>query len=163
MFMFLRASVYLLTIMFLLHQPAAAQFKDLVRRAPAGANAVVVLDVAKIHSSPLAVKEHWKEQHEQAMAAGLTLVPPQSTQYLLAAKLDFDSMLPDWSSSVMEVSYKPNMPKLAVKTGGAIDEFEGCSRAVRPSSCPSTCTSSNSVRRRSAPCRRPIASRRRCG
>jgi hypothetical protein len=37
---------------------------DLLRWVPSSANAVMVIDAAAVHSSPLAVKEGCKDQHE---------------------------------------------------------------------------------------------------
>ena len=62
--------------------------KDLVSRLPANANALIVLDANKVLRSPLAQKEGWRERREKAFAAGVTILPPDTNEFVLAAELD---------------------------------------------------------------------------
>ena len=45
---------------------ANAQFSDLIRRVPPGANAVVAVNLQKALASPLASKENWKQDRQKA-------------------------------------------------------------------------------------------------
>ncbi|MEQ8786149.1 MAG: hypothetical protein RIC55_07610 [Pirellulaceae bacterium] len=104
---------------------AAAQYGDLIRRIPYEANAVIVLDVGKIHDSPIGKAESWRGQHEKRFEAGLSMVPPSAEHYIVASKMDFEYMTPVWTSAVMDVSYEVSMPELSVWAGGEMDEIEG--------------------------------------
>ena len=44
----------------------AVRDNNLLRRFPPNTNALVVIDVAGVHSIPLAVREGWKNKHEAA-------------------------------------------------------------------------------------------------
>lgn len=62
------------------------QFDELAKRLPAGANAVVLLNVDKILSSPMGVVEGWKTKHEQRYSAGLSVIPPDALQAIFATQ-----------------------------------------------------------------------------
>ena len=72
--------------------PASAwgSFPELLRRLPGDANALVVLNAEKIFSSPLAVREGWKQDYEKSFAAAPMLLPPSAQQFVLASKLGLD-------------------------------------------------------------------------
>src|SRR5262245_29542892 len=85
---------------------ATAQYGDLVRRIPNTANTIVLLNVEAAESSALGVKEGWRESHEKQFAAGLVLVPPQSTKFVMAAQLDFPELTPRWQMSLCDLRYE---------------------------------------------------------
>jgi hypothetical protein len=93
----------------------------LVARIPSDANALVVMNVQGVLQSPLAQKENWREKHENAAAAGLTMVPATANQIMLAAQMDFEFMQPIWEVGMAEVRYEPSMPQVAARWGGEID------------------------------------------
>ncbi len=103
---------------------AAAQFNDLLTRVPSHANALIVLNVEKIHATPLAQQENWREQQEKAFEGGLTIVPPHSDYFLMAGQMDFEFMQSSWEVALTRVSDEPSLPKIAAKWNGSIDRIE---------------------------------------
>jgi hypothetical protein len=109
-----------------------AQYGDLVYRIPSSANTIVLLNVQAAESSPLGVKEGWRENHEKQFAAGLVLVPPQANRFVMAAQFDFPEFKPRWQVSLSDVRYEPSLPKVAARLNGTVDEIAGRSVAVLP-------------------------------
>jgi len=113
-------------------QVALAQFGDLVKRIPGRANTLVLLNVDQIHDSPLAQQEGWRERHEKQFAAGLVILPPQTSKFAMAAQIDFEYMQPQWETALLDVKYEPSIPKIAAKLGGTVDNIADRSTAVLP-------------------------------
>ena len=114
----------LLTATFILAQCAAArgqQFDELAKRLPAGANAIVLLNVDKIMNCPLGIQHDWKTKHEQRYAAGLSVIPPDAKQAIFATQLDLAEMAPQWESSVMRLNADADLPNLASASGGKVE------------------------------------------
>jgi hypothetical protein len=111
---------------------AGAGDYDLVKRAPAGANALVLIDVEGLSKSPVAVREKWREK-KLAAAAGLPELPRDAKGLLLASKLDiangFDSQ---WDVGLIEMTYGVVMETLAKAEGGYVDDVEGLPAAWSP-------------------------------
>jgi hypothetical protein len=104
-------------------QTANAQFEQLVNKVPSSANAIVFLNVEKIMMSPVALKENWKTEHRKTYQAGLTFLPPNSQVSVLAAQMNFDSMIPHWSMAAMALDHVPALPSIALAAGGRMDQF----------------------------------------
>jgi len=102
-----------------------AEFTDLMRRLPAGGNAVVVVNAAKLFASPLAQREGWQQKYADAFEATPLILPPTATQCVMAAKFDLDSMLPEWQAAVMELAVDPTPADVAKRRGGTVDSLAG--------------------------------------
>ena len=76
-------------------------FRAMMRRVPSSANAVVLINVAKILQSPVAVKENWKDRQEKAFEAGLSILPPGVSRFVQVSQIDYEFMEPMWETSVM--------------------------------------------------------------
>lgn len=111
---------------------AYAQFGDLIKRVPARANTLVLLNVDQIHASPLARKEGWREEHEKEFSAGLVILPPHTSKFVMAAQMDFEYMQPQWETALLDLRYEPSIPKIAAKLGGTVDNIADRSTAVLP-------------------------------
>ena len=94
------------------------EFEALVKRVPAGANTLVLLNVEKILQSPVAARENWKAKHEQAYAEGLSVLPADVKQAVFASEMDLDAMAPVWESVVMRLEGAPQLDALAGTSGG---------------------------------------------
>jgi hypothetical protein len=103
---------------------AFAQFGSLTARVPSGANAIVVLNVEKILASPLATQQNWREKQENAAAAGVTILPPDARQFVMAADMDIEFMQPVWEIAMASLSNEPSLPRIAARWGGEIDRVE---------------------------------------
>jgi len=111
---------------------ASGQFGDLIKRVPGRANTLVLLNVDQIHSTPLAQKEGWRERHEKQFAAGLVILPPQTSKFAMAAQMDFEYMQPQWETALLDMKYEPSIPKIAAKLGGTVDNIADQATAVLP-------------------------------
>lgn len=103
----------------------AAEFTDLMRRLPEDANAVVVVNAAKVFGSPLAKREGWQQKYADAFEATPLILPPTATQCVMGAKFDLDSMLPEWQAAVMELAIDPTPADVAKRRGGTVDSLAG--------------------------------------
>jgi hypothetical protein len=105
--------------------PSAAaygqKFDELVKRVPAGANALVLLNVDQIFNSPKGIQQNWKTKHEQRYAAGLSAIPPDAMQAIFATQMDLQEMAPQWESSIMRLDANADMSNLATMSGGKLD------------------------------------------
>ncbi len=113
-------------------RPAAAQLGDLVRRVPDRPNTLMVLDVAKIYSSPMSEKEDWRGKMLKAFQSGMIMVPPSASQFVLASQLDLDAMQPIWEVALANVSKEVSIPQFAQLRGGSVDVVAGESAVALP-------------------------------
>lgn len=105
---------------------------ELAARVPSGANTIILLDIDKMMASPIAKKENWRGERENAAAAGLTILPPSAKSFVMAAKMDLEFMQPIWSVSLATVNYEASMPEVAAKWQGEVDTISGRSTAKLP-------------------------------
>ena len=56
-------------------QPLSAA-DELIQRIPAGANALMVIDVTALESSPMAQTQGWAKKHEAAFVERPMMLPP---------------------------------------------------------------------------------------
>ena len=109
-----------------------AQFTDLVNRVPDRANTLIALNLQKALMSPLAQKEGWAADRQQAWESGMVVLPPDCDQFLMAAELDLEFMHPMWQVGLLNVSKTPSMPETAASYGGTIDNFGGRNAVALP-------------------------------
>jgi hypothetical protein len=115
-----------------LARPAAGQFGNMVRFLPDDVNAMLLIDVDELLASPMAREEGWRAELEQAFATGLVILPPQSSRFMLASRLDYRLFQPLWRVAVVDVKYEPSVPKAAVRYGGQVDNIEGLEAVLMP-------------------------------
>jgi hypothetical protein len=104
---------------------ARAQFAELAKRVPSSANAVALVNVEKLMTSPVAVKEKWQEKRDTAFASGVSFLPPDSKQAILAMQIDLTMWVPLWEAAILELDHEPAMDKVAEMTGGTADTVNG--------------------------------------
>ncbi len=109
-----------------------AQFRELTKRIPDGANAIFFVDVNKLQNSPQGKTQNWREKQEQAFEAGIEAIPPQANHFVAAAKLDLDTKQADWQVGLMELKYDPSLPKVAVRYQGTTDYISERPVAILP-------------------------------
>lgn len=109
-----------------------AQYGNLTKRIPDNANTILLLDVASVQRSPIAVKQRWRDDHESQFSAGLILVPPTATKFVMASELDFDALQPICTVALMDLNYEPSVPKVAARLNGTTDNINGLEIAVLP-------------------------------
>lgn len=113
-------------------QLASANFGNLTSRVPNDANSIVLVDVEKLMSSALAQEEGWATAHLKAFEAGMLAIPPASTQFVSAAKLNFATMDHKWSLALMNMEDAPSFPEVATKFSGSVDTVEGKELVLLP-------------------------------
>ena len=105
--------------------PTTAQFEEMASRVPNSANAIALINVDKVLDSPMAVAEGWREDPVKRFAAGLTSLPCDARQVLLAAQLDLASMRPLWELGMVAVDHAPSAADLAAQHNGVPDAVAG--------------------------------------
>src|SRR2546421_10917488 len=66
----------------------AADFTELLKRVPANANAVLLIDVEAAHKSPHAAKEGWARNHEKDSLGGIDSLPPTVERLVIGGQGD---------------------------------------------------------------------------
>lgn len=113
---------------------AHAQFDDLLRRIPADATAIMVIDVKGVHQSPIALRQKWGEKHQQTYAQTPLILPPEADRIVLAADLDSsDEFETRWEAAVMSLSEAIPMQSVARSESGYLDKLNGLEVAWTPS------------------------------
>lgn len=113
---------------------AQGRFDDLLYRIPASANALMVIDVKAVHSSPLAVKEGWASQHEASYVNKPLILPPESDRLVLASQMNPNrDFAQAWEGAVMSLTESLSMRSIARAEGGYVDEIGGLPAAWTPS------------------------------
>jgi hypothetical protein len=109
-----------------------AQFEELVDKVPASANAIFLLNVDKVLSSPAAAKNNWKEKVQEAYASGVTILPPQASQAVLSASFDLESTHTLWESAIMRLRNEPALDTVARMSRGSVEEIDGIQSVALP-------------------------------
>jgi hypothetical protein len=115
--------IFLTAPLLLAGRPTSAQFEDLAARVPATANAIVLLDAQKLLATPLAKREGWAEKYDQAFAAGLATISPDTRQMILASQLDYEYMKPHWELALADFSAPRKVADIARRTKGTLDQI----------------------------------------
>lgn len=112
---------------------AEAQFSELLQRVPPSVNTMVLLNAEKLLDSDIAVREGWRKDFERAVARGLTRLPRDAQQYVLAAQTDFTTMYPVWQLGVLSTADKHDMVYIAQKRDGRRDTISELDVVLLPS------------------------------
>jgi hypothetical protein len=113
-------------------QSAEAQIEGLKSRIPSDANAVVIIDVAKLFGSPAAEKGRWEARRKAAFDAGVTYLTPETSGVVIAANFDVEYGKAVWELSQVRLSSAGDITKLAARFGGEMDTIQGRSAARLP-------------------------------
>jgi hypothetical protein len=111
----------------------AEEFADLLRRIPADANALVLIDVEKTVAAPLARKQGWAAKLESAYAERPIFLPPEAKKLVLGASLDPNNeFIGAWELAIMEMAAPISAASIARNEGGHVDQINGVSTAFTP-------------------------------
>jgi hypothetical protein len=112
---------------------AGANGDPLLARIPASANALVVIDVEATLSSPLAVRQNWRQAHEDAYSQRPLILPPKSRRIVLGAQLDAtENFQRRWELAVISLGEPVPMRAIAKAEGGYVDTIGGAEAAWTP-------------------------------
>ncbi|MCC7084994.1 MAG: hypothetical protein IT427_08305 [Pirellulales bacterium] len=103
----------------------ATPFESLVHKVPEGANVLVLVNVEQILNSPFARSHDSKQNLADAFAARAILIPPDATQFVLAAQFDLEHFTRLWEAAVMELKHQPNFEQAAKSTGRTVEKLGG--------------------------------------
>lgn len=109
-------------------QPTNAQDQsmlDLLQKMPAGGNAVLVADLAKISQSEVATQSGWFSTANGPMESGFGFLPTGAQRLALASKMDFHNFAPTWTTGLISMSNMPAMDSVAKVTNGQMDNLAG--------------------------------------
>ena len=109
-----------------------AQYADLLRRIPDGANTLAVINAETLFASPLATAEKWREESAQRFSKKAVLLPPSALRLVMAANLDLGSMRPTWRTALMHLKQEPDLSRLIRERGGLPDTFENYRAVALP-------------------------------
>src|SRR5262245_6358981 len=110
-----------LSALLVLVNPVEAQFDELAAKIPSSANAAALLDVQKLLQTPLAAREGWKDKHDQAFAAGLVAIAPDTQRLILAAEFNYEFMKPTWEVGIADFAEPRTLANIARHTKGTLD------------------------------------------
>ncbi len=113
---------------------APARSDELLRRVPASANALMVIDVKALAVTPLAVQQGWQRKLEETNADRPLMLPPEADRILVAAHLDSHrEMSVLWELAVMQLTEPMAMRSVARAEGGYLDKINGLECVWTPS------------------------------
>jgi hypothetical protein len=104
---------------------AAQSFADLLKRAPADANAIILVDVASILKSPLAVKERWAEKHRTDYTAGAIGIPPAVDKLVVTAQVNPGNLENVWEIALAVMNRDVAPADIARGEAGTPDKVAG--------------------------------------
>jgi hypothetical protein len=104
---------------------ARSQFDNLARQVPSSVNAIALVNVEKLMTSPQAIKERWSEHRDTAFSSGVSFLPPDAKQAVLAMQVDLQLWLPLWEAAILELDHEPDADQAVQTTGGSSDVIGG--------------------------------------
>jgi len=105
---------------------AQGEFETLLKRVPASANSILVIDVEALLESPLAVKEGWKEQQRATYTSQPLILPPEGEKLIVASQMaPHDNFSQAWELGLMTLSESMPVNAMARAEGGYVDELSG--------------------------------------
>src|SRR4051812_31033358 len=99
----------------------AADFAELLKRVPASANAVLLIDVDAAHKSPHAAKEGWARNHEKDSLGGIDSLPPTVERLVIGGQIDPTTLDPTWRIGVAATRAAVTPAQIAAAEGGTTD------------------------------------------
>ena len=107
---------------------------ELIQRIPAGANALMVIDVTALESTPMAQAQGWAKKHEAAFVERPLMLPPEATRIVVGSQLNFaGEMNVEWQVAAMDLVEPLSMRSIARAEGGYLDKIAGADCVWVPS------------------------------
>ena len=109
-------------------------FDELLAKVPPSANSLVLINVEKTLSSPLAIEDGWSKKLELAYVDQPVFLPPEATKLVMAASLQTtEGFQRNWEMAVMNLSSPMGMSSIARSEGGYVDTLRDTEVAWTPS------------------------------
>ena len=113
-------------------QSAQAGFPEVVRRVPAEANAIMLVDAERLFASPIAIRENWKKKQLAEFAERPLAVPPQATKVVRAAHVDLQAHEAQWEMVLIEQPSFRSLDEVANREKGYVDKIANTKVAWSP-------------------------------
>lgn len=101
---------------------AFGQFDEILRRVPGDANVLMIIDAEKVHASPIAIREGWKDKQAETYAQSPLSIPPEAQRFVSASRIDTRTMRPAWEVALIEEQVLPSLALLARAEQGFLDK-----------------------------------------
>ncbi len=105
--------------------PTDAQFEGMKYRIPYDANTIVLIDVHKMFGSPVANRDKWMARRKAAYDAGMSALPPDATEVIIAGRSDIEFGESIWELGMVKLRGDRSVTTVAARYGGTIDNIEG--------------------------------------
>ena len=116
------------------HAHAALPTKEMLQRLPPSVNAIAVIDVEALLSSPLAQKQKWHSKRDVTYGSRPLMVPPEARTVLVGAQLDpSDDLHQQWQVSLIDMPTDIPIDEIAKTEGGYLDPIDDVPAAWTPS------------------------------
>jgi len=125
------ATTYLLVSSFFACLVSAS---ELIQQIPAGANALLLIDVSALESTPMGRSQGWARKLEAASVERPVILPPEATQIVIGSQLNFvERMSVQWQVAAMTLKEPILMRAIARAEGGYFDKIGGVDCVWGPS------------------------------
>ncbi len=119
-----------LTFLMLVTPVVAQSFKGMRSRIPDDANTLILINAEKMFGSPVADRDRWEARRKAAYESGVSALPPDAVQVVLAGRTDHEFGESLWELALIRLNSERNVSTVAVRYGGSVDNISGRS-AVR--------------------------------
>ena len=120
----------LLTMLCFSAQACWAQFEGMKGRLPSDTNSLILINAEKILGSPVADRGRWEARVKAAHDAGISGLPPDASELVLAGRIDLEFGQSVWELALAKLRAERDVSSVAQRFGGTMDEIDGRS-AVR--------------------------------
>lgn len=98
------------------HSRAKAQWEELLQPVPESANAIVLVDVEALRSSPIGVLK---------IARQKSVIPPEFSKFVLGSSVGIHGLDPEWQAMVAELLVEADPSRFGKRVGSEVDELAG--------------------------------------
>lgn len=110
----------------------AADFSDLLRRVPAQANAVLLVDVDAVHRNPATAKDGATKKGDHDSLIGVDNLPAAVQKLVIGAQISPTTLDPAWKVGIASTRTAMTPAQIAASEGGTTDELAGKQVVISP-------------------------------
>ncbi len=112
---------------------AQDEFKPLLQKLPAGANAIIAIDADGLRNSAMGQAQDWTSKNEAAYVNTPFVLPPEASRIIVASQLSpADDFQESWGLAVMNLKEPLSARVIARAEGGKVDEIAGLPTVISP-------------------------------
>jgi hypothetical protein len=113
--------------------PALGQdFLGMKYRVPHDSNTLILINAEKMFGSPVADLEKWNAKRKAAYDSGVSGLPPDAAQVIMAARTDYEFGKPIWEVALVRLNAPRTVATVAQRYGGSLDTIGGRNAARLP-------------------------------